>query len=353
MQPLPSDIPSPFADLAVLAARLDAALVVFDEVDQCRYASEGMRQVYAFCDFSHPLSFEALLRRSWECGTGLEESTSHDPETQLFYARERRKRARLEFTRTHPRRLVCSHIRLESGWSAQFRVEPGRAGLDHYFLRGTPVTGVIEAIRRREEAERCANALDSVALGVAVVAPDGRVMHSNAAAQALFSRADGFILADDRLHTTDAGMTAVFARALADAAMGRVAEGRVLLRIKGARAGEEHMVSVTQGAEAPGVAAIVAISSPRLDDLAVARLLRDQYGLTAAEAALALEIGAGRTNEEASKTLGKSAGTGREQLQSIFRKLNRHDILIGGQLALSRWVAVLASITGAARPRGR
>lgn len=353
MLDLSPDIPTPFADLAVLASRLEAPLVVFDDHDRCRYASIGMRQVYEFCDFSQPMDFEALLRRSWEHGTGLEESVPADPESHLAFARERRKRTRLEFTRTHPRRLICSHVRLGSGWSAQLRVEPERAGLEHYFLPDVPVTGVMEAIRRREEAERCANALNSVALGVVVTAPDGRLLHTNAAAQALIARADGIAVIDGRLTAADPTMATAFTRALAAAAMGHITEGRLLLHIRGNRPGMPHAVSITQGADVPGVAAIVAVSSPRLDDLAVSRMLRDQFGLTATEAALALEIGAGQTNEEASKTLGKSAATGREQLQSIFRKLNRQDILVSGQLALSRWVSVLASITGAARPRGK
>lgn len=342
------DIPTPFADLAVLAARLDATLVVFDETDAVRYASEGMRRVYRYFDFSYPLTFEALLRRTWELGVNLEESAPADPEKHLAFARERRKRERLEFTRSRPTRLICSHVRIHSGWSAQLRVEPHRAGLEHYFTAGTPVTGLVEAIRRREEADRCAAALDTVSLAVAVVAPDGKLLHANEAARDLFRRVDGFALDDQgRLRVLDPDASAAFPRALAAAALGALPSGRALLRIKGNQPGAPHAVSITQGAEQPGVAAIVAISSPRLDDLAVSRMLREQYGLTAAEAALAVEIGGGRTNDEASKILGKSAATGREQLQAIFRKLG-----VRGQLELSRWVAVLASITGAARRRG-
>jgi DNA-binding CsgD family transcriptional regulator len=187
-----------------------------------------------------------------------------------------------------------------------------------------------------------------------VTAPDGRVLHANAAAAELFRRGDGFALDDAGLLTvTDAAMAPSFARAVGLAALGRAPHGRVVLHVPGLRPDAPHAVSITMGADAPGVAAIIAISSPRLDDLAVAKLLRDQYGLTAAEAALAVEIGGGRTNEDAARALGKSAATGREQLHKIFGKMSGAGLLTRGQLELSRWVAVLASITGAARTRGK
>lgn len=353
MLPVPADIPTPFADLAVMAARLDAPLVVFDEQDRCRYASEGMRQVYTFCDFSGPLDFETLLRRTWEFGGNREEGAPPDPETSLAMAQASRRRVRLEFARTKPRRLICSHVRLGSGWSAQLRVEPERAGLEHYFTADRPVTGVIEAIRRHEEAQRCSAALDSVSLAVLVVAPDGRLLHANEAALELCRRADGFLIDEARrLRAVDPATDPFLARTISMAAMGEIPNGRSLLHVAGIRPGAPHAVSITQGAERPGVAAIVAISSPRLDDVAVSRLLRDQFGLTQAEAALAVEIGGGLTNEDASKILGKSAATGREQLSSIFKKINGPNVLVRGQLELSRWVSVLASVAGAARKRG-
>lgn len=348
---LPPDIPAPFADLAVLAARLDAALVIFDADDQTRFASAGMRRVYNFCDFDATTNFEILLRKTWEMGGRFEEAAPPDPDQRLAFARERRKRQRLEFARTQPIRLVCSHIRVSSGWTAQLRVQPERAGLDHYFTTALPITGLTEALRRREEADRCAAALDRVALAVLVTAPDGRVLHANAAASELVERGDGFVIdAAGRLRATDAGVP--LARAIAAAAAGGLPNGRVVLHAPGRRPDAPHAVSVTMGADAPGVAAIVAISSPRLDDLAVAKLLRDQYGLTAAEAALAVEVGGGRTGDEASRALGKTPATGREQLHRIFGKMSGAGLLTRGQIELSRWVSVLAAITGAARSRG-
>ncbi|WP_372393998.1 hypothetical protein ABMY26_00885 (plasmid) [Azospirillum sp. HJ39] len=332
-----------------MAARLDAPLVIFDEHDQCRYASDGMRQVYAFCDFDRPQTFESLLRKSWECGVRLDLSTSSDLTSHLAFARERRKRERLEFTRTHPRRLICTHARLTSGWSVQLRVAPERAGLEHYFTGDQPITGVIEAIRRREEAARCSLALDTLSLAVLVVSPDCRLLHANVAAVNLCDRGDGFLVDDTRrLRAVDSALDPFFARTIAMAAGGQLAGGRSLLHVAGSRPGAPHAVSITMGADQPGVAAIVAVSTAQLDDLAVSRLLRNQFGLTQAEAVLAVEIGSGHTNEEASKKLGKSAATGREQLSNIFKKINGPR----GQLELSRWVSVLASVAGAARKRG-
>ncbi|MBP2307490.1 hypothetical protein GBZ48_22045 [Azospirillum melinis] len=353
MLAIPSDIPTPFSDLAVMAARLRAPLVVFDEKDQCRYTSEWMRRVYEFCDFSRPADFEAILRRAWEYGGNREVGAPPDLETSLAMARASRQRIRLEFVRTQPRRLICNHVRIGSGWSAQLRVEPERAGLEHYFTADMPVTGIVEAIRRHEQAKRCARALDSVSLAVVVVGPDAGVLHSNDAAKSLCQRNDGFLVDDNgRLRAIDPTVDPFFARTVAMAAMGEIPGGRSLLHIAGCQPGAPHAVSITAGADQPGVAAIVAISSAKLDDVAVTRLLRDQFGLTSAEATLAVEIGGGKTNDQVSKILGKSPATGREQLHNIFKKLARQNIAVKGQIELSRWVSVLASITGAARKSG-
>ncbi|QCO05427.1 hypothetical protein D3867_26130 (plasmid) [Azospirillum argentinense] len=352
MPPIPWDIPGPFADMAVMASRLRASLVIIDPNDNVVYASQDKKRLYPFIDFSAPLTFEAMLRSSWKHGADNGIISPPDFEAQLADAQNARRSPRLEFTRRFPTELICAHIRLDNGWNAQLRVEPDRAGLRQYFSRDIPTFGLLEAIRQRETAEQCAAALDCLAFGIAVLGPDRRIKHKNTAMADLISRSDGLLVDEhgrlSALHDDD---TAELSRLVALASLGRLLAPTAATSIRAA-AGRSHIVSVSRGGDSLG-SAVVLVAPASLDVAAVSDVLHRDFKLTPAEAELAAMIGNGFTNDDAAKELGKAPGTGREQVKSILKKLDVGALANRGQTGLARWVAVLGAITGAARFRGK
>lgn len=350
--PLAWDIPQPFADLAVTASRYAATLAIYDAEDRLIFANGVARKLYSFFDFSIPHTFESMLRKSWEYGESIGVAAPADPEGQVAYTNIRRRGERLEFIRRHPANLLCSHLRLPNGLNAQLRIQPEKAGLEHLFCSHSPTLGLMEAIRQREEAAQKAAALDCLAFGVAVVSPDRKIRHRNEAMTNLLMRRDGVQMDElGRVTGTFSQESAALGRLIALACLGKLPKSTMTIGLRGAVPGQVHTASISAGAVGSSTAVLV-IAPARMDIAAVSGVLRQDYGLTQAEAELAARIGNGMTNDDVAKELDKSQATGRLHVKSILKKLDRGELANRGQTGLARWVAVLGAITGAARSRG-
>lgn len=352
MLALPSDIPRPFEDMAVMASRLDATMVVFDERDCIRYVSSRKRQVYSFCDFSVPMTFEQMFMKSWEHGVAMGRLGAVGAEDELQDAKRRRLRDRLEFTKYVPTKLLCSHARISSGWSAQLRVEPARAGLDHFFIADLPTMGLTEIIREREAVSLRSAALDCLEIGVAVLACDGKVRYMNAAMAAAISGGTGWAVDEaGRLRFEGDISRQSLSRLILATATGATPTPTTTLRLNRAGDPAPHMASISRGPSRLEDTAIIAVALPNMGASSVVDILRQDYDLTATEAKLAAMIGAGQETSVAAEALGKTAGSGRTMMKSVYRKLAEKSIPVSGQSALTRWVSMLAAITGSARRR--
>ncbi|BAI72525.1 hypothetical protein AZL_018870 [Azospirillum sp. B510] len=352
MLALPSDIPRPFEDMAVLASRLDATMVVFDEKDCVRYVSPRKRQIYSFCDFSAPMTFDQMFMKSWEHGVAMGRLGAVGAEDELQDTKRRRLRDRLEFTKHVPTKLLCSHARISSGWNAQLRVEPARAGLDHFFMADLPTMGLTEIIREREAAALRAAALDCLEIGVAVVACDGKVRYKNAAMSAAISSEIGWWVDEaGRLHFDGGASTHGLARLISAAATGAAPSPTTTIRLQRPGDPAPYMASISRGPGRLEDTAVIAVALPTMGTASVIDVLRQEYDLTATEAKLAAMVGAGQETSAAAEALGKTAGSGRTMMKSVYRKLAEKSIPVSGQSALTRWVSMLAAITGASRRR--
>lgn len=335
-----------------MASRLDATMVVFDEKDCIRYVSPRKRQVYSFCDFSAPMTFDQMFMKSWEVGVAMGRLGAVGAEDELQDVKRRRLRDRLEFTKHVPTKLLCSHARISSGWSAQIRVEPARAGLDHFFVADLPTMGLTEIIREREAAALRSAALDCLEIAVAVVACDGKIRYANAAMNAAISGGSGWAVdGAGRLHFDGDASGRSLARLILAAATGVAPSPTTVIRLQRSGDSASHMASISRGPGRLEDTAIIAAALPNMGGASVIDILRQEYDLTATEARLAAMIGTGQETSMAAAALGKTAGAGRTMMKSVYRKLAEKSIPVSGQSALTRWVSMLAAITGGAQRR--
>ena len=173
-------------------------------------------------------------------------------------------------------------------------------------------------------------ALDLLALGVLVLDRTSRVLESNEVGDAILAEEDGLALAGDVLVAADPTTGGRLRRAvetmanaasqeaappLADALKVERPSGRPALGLVIRPA--PHRVDL-DGQHVPTVA--VFLSDPARIPAPAAGLLARLFGLTAAEAALAVHLSQGRSLEEAAGLLGVSRNTVRTQLRALFAK---------------------------------
>ncbi|MBW8725234.1 MAG: helix-turn-helix transcriptional regulator [Inquilinus limosus] len=199
---------------------------------------------------------------------------------------------------------------------------------------------VLDLRRRAGEAERRADAietvLDRVDLGVILVDAEGRPLYFNRPAEALLARADGLsvgragiaaALAEDtrRLHRAIAAAAAAGLPGGTIDAAGRAAAAGAHIRVSRPSGRRPLLLTVIPVARArlhAGLAAQVAVFVTDPDGAAspAPALLREMFGLTAAEAALAIEISRGQGLDAAADRLSIAKTTARTHLARIFDK---------------------------------
>lgn len=187
----------------------------------------------------------------------------------------------------------------------------------------------------RGAADSFARTLDWIDDGVAIVGVSGAVVYANPALQEIARRADGVRLRDGQLEFTTAG-----ARASLDAALDAVRglkQGRLVYEkptdfaVARSPGLPRYLVSVRSLAgQAPtGAAAgeaLVFIRDPLGRSSAGAALLRDTFGLTAAECGLALALQSRMSLSRYARTHGVTMNTVYTQLRHIREKTGRRSV---------------------------
>ncbi len=182
----------------------------------------------------------------------------------------------------------------------------------------------------RVRADDAAEALDHLAFGVVLVDRHARVVQANRAAEAMLAQGDGIATDTSGLRAATAVQTAALRRLVARAADRACIAGRGgALRLDRPSLGRPLSVLVAPiGAAAEGAAwlpeprpaAIVFVADPEQRHRSSASHLREIYGLTAAEAAVARLIAKGQGAKNAAEALGVAASTLRWHLQRVFEK---------------------------------
>jgi DNA-binding CsgD family transcriptional regulator len=189
-------------------------------------------------------------------------------------------------------------------------------GLGH-MRRMVAIRSKLIAARR---TSACASAsLDVIGHAVLSLDPKGRLMHGNAAAEALLRRADGLMLQRRRLAARrpadQSALQAALDRALAPD--GTEASGVLVHRAEG-RPYELSVLSASVGGQRQ---IVVVVTDPETCNAGLRERIRGLYGLTAAEAEVAEHLALGLSPAQIADHRLVSAGTIHSQLKAIFLKL--------------------------------
>ncbi len=208
----------------------------------------------------------------------------------------------------------------------------------------------------RVRADSAAEALDRLAFGVVLVDRRARVILANRAAEAMLAQDDGIGADASGLRAAMPAQTTALRRLVACAAdRARVAGRGGALRLDRPSLGRPLSVLVAPiGAAAvggswlpePRPAAIVFVSDPEQRHRPPASHLREIYGLTVAEAAVAGSIAKGQGVKDAAEALGVAPSTLRWHLQRVFEKTGT-----ARQADLVRLVERLGAVVGDDRIR--
>lgn len=236
---------------------------------------------------------------------------------------------------------------------------------------GDEMRTVIEGVRQHlARAEMLAQRLhDTPAAGEPapsychmVVGRDLRILDLSDAAAAMLAPYCGKLDVGGRLSFTDAENAARFRMLAASVDKGGTTDGPALLRLvsdQGEEAVFGYVVAETQvpdalrrrlGLVAPArKGALVFVAPDREAAVDEARMYRETFGLTPAEARLAARLKDGKSLKEAAAELNIAVNTARNQIKSVFEKLgvNRQSDLIRHLTELSQLAAFIQIDAGA------
>lgn len=246
-------------------------------------------------------------------------------------------------------RLVLQPARLAHALGAAFQAaegvfvslwffRPGETPFDHGDARALaawlPHVARALALQHRISSAESASAassaaFDRLALGAVMVDERARLIIINRLAERLLAAGDGLKVSGGVLCAGTPAATARLHAAIRDSAREAAAAGRTrsagLRLVRAARAAPLDIIVVSlagpgsaRGARRP--AAIVFIADPERTHVTPERLLRDLYGLTPAEARLAMSLAHGRSLAAAAADLGVTRNTAHTQLSAIFAK---------------------------------
>jgi DNA-binding CsgD family transcriptional regulator/PAS domain-containing protein len=179
-------------------------------------------------------------------------------------------------------------------------------------------------------ADDLAMALDVVRHGIVLIAADSRVAYLNAAAERILNRCDGLRLRAGNIEATGAGDDAQLQRGIAGALSAqpcgsRTGSALTCTRSSGKRSYVVHVLPVAPSErDATRARALVVISDPEQNPEPPALLLRRLYGLTKAEAEVAVRVLRGVGLSPIAEELALSIATIKTHLQRVFEKTDTH-----------------------------
>ncbi|MBN8942852.1 MAG: hypothetical protein J0H01_25340 [Rhizobiales bacterium] len=195
-----------------------------------------------------------------------------------------------------------------------------------HIRRAFAISGVLE--RQLLASHLLEATLDALALGVFLVAADGRIVHMNRAAERLIQSGAALRVADHRMAPADAAAAGALAAAVI-AAVGHAGEAlaaRAIALPDGQGGGLVATVLSLVRDEAPDragpadAAAVVFVQQPGASRPLPCAALAGLYGLTRAELKVLLALAPGLGLKEAAATLGIGETTAKTHLQHVFEK---------------------------------
>lgn len=173
---------------------------------------------------------------------------------------------------------------------------------------------------------------------------DGRVVFANKAARAMLAQEDALRVENGLLAAAGAGQTRMIERMLGSIARGEAAsvlhlerpDGRPPLQLEPVRLGGVASVSDLQ----PSLTLLLWVLDPEVETRDVVARLRERYGLTATEAAVAFHAARGKGVAAVATALAIGQGTVRSHLKRVFEKTGTH------RQAELAWIIASSETTG-------
>ncbi|MBK3660980.1 hypothetical protein JJE66_06910 [Bradyrhizobium diazoefficiens] len=186
--------------------------------------------------------------------------------------------------------------------------------------------------------------LDRFANGVILVDREGKVLFANAAARMLAQDRSPLRISGAEIKTNSPPHTALLGRLIRRAAAG-VVSNHLLLPLSGDSRSLHIRISSVRGKDisafssphTDSVAAILHISDPRIGTSVSVKSLIDAYGLTEAEARIAIAVTHGLPMTRTARDLGLSPNTIKTHMRRIFVKTGT-----SGQVQLAMLLTALA-----------
>jgi DNA-binding CsgD family transcriptional regulator len=170
-----------------------------------------------------------------------------------------------------------------------------------------------------------------LAIGALLLNESGAVLIKNSVADRLLETGDGLYLEDGILRFTDADGEKIFRARFAAAVASQHGDDPAIATVKVRRTGDGHWSILLRPAgqrvalgDNTGAAVLVLIRDAGAKAHTSGVMLIEWFGLTRAEAALAVQLVQGRSLDEAAAALGISRYTARTQLAAIFAKTATH-----------------------------
>lgn len=176
----------------------------------------------------------------------------------------------------------------------------------------------------RQSSDHMIGALDTMRHAVFGLGADGRITFVNETARTMLVAADALRIEDGALAAAHPDQTRALRSTIHSACRGGAPDNLLIERDDGRPPLRLELVHLRQAAHMidihPSPMLLLFVHDPEITEAVAAASLRDRYGLTAMEAAVALEAAQGKGLAAAASSLGIGQGTVRSHLKKVFAK---------------------------------
>lgn len=330
-----SDIPTEIEKLLRAAEQNNAAAVLYDENDNIIYCNEKHKTIYSFVDYSISQNYTEFAYKGVECGLLDDREVYDDPDAWVNRSIDFRRRYRwAQYLINHSsgNTYLAHHQRFEGFGCVALRFNITdklyNKNKDSVFSLGRfdPVGGKWLATALMQHFEE----------PTGIVSRSGRLIDGNDRFMKVLDRNDGIFLSNGRVVLSNQLENAIFNKLILSQSDWQ-AHGSQMLKVSRSNEDGYLFLSVSSMSLEHSLenrsfhgAAMISIVDPDSGLPIKLETVKGLFGLTLAEARIAISISSGKDLNEIALDNAVSVGTVRNQLKSVFLKtgVNKQSELI-------------------------